>query len=131
MGLIDTIRPTLRGVVSSSSGLGESWFYRVITSAPTQQTNPQWGQWVTVDAVISGQHVAEIPDAKTGRLIQRSRQFFRITNAIALPNGSQVSKDKATIWAVDEITSSAGGTTKYLIGRDVTERAQSNRGGGP
>lgn len=131
MSLISTIRDTMRTkVLSSATGLGEAWSYRAITSAPTEQVAPTWATWATADALFSKQHLADIADPRSGKITQRVQAFLRFSDAIVLPIGSQVSIDQTTLWAVDEMTSSGGGTTQYLIGRSPAEAVRRPTGGG-
>ena len=131
MTLRSDIQTALRTVVSVTAGIGETWQYRKLTSAPGVDTRT-YGTATDIVGHQSGRTHSEKFQDERGAWVREERCSFRVSDATtALTQGDQLADPSSVYWAVVGIASSGVGTVRYDLSRLVPLYAEgSSRNGG-
>lgn len=131
MTLRADIQTQLRTVVGVTAGIGETWQYRRITSAPGVDTRTYGTLTDIVGHQISRSHTESFRDDQ-GVWMRKEQCSFRVAdNATELTQGDQLVDPSGIYWAVMGIASSGVGTRRYELAREVPLYSEgSSRKGG-
>ncbi len=131
MTLRADIQTQLRTVVSVTAGIGETWQYRVLTSAPGVDTRT-YGTATDIVGHQSNRTHSEAFENERGVWMRQERCSFRTSDgATELKQGDQLADPNSVYWAVTGIASSGVGTRRYELTRDVPLYAEgTSRNGG-
>ena len=121
----------LRAVVGVTAGIGETWQYRKLTSAPGVDTRTYGTATDIVGHQSNRVHSEAFEDAR-GAWVREERCSFRVSDATTeLTQGDQLADPSSVYWAVVGVASTGVGTRRYDLSRNVPLYAEgSSRGGG-
>lgn len=131
MTLRADIQTQLRTVTTITSGLGETWQYRKLTSAPGVDTRT-YGTATDIAGHQSARSHSEAFQDDRGVWMKQERCSFRVSDATTeLAQGDQLVDTASVYWAVASLGSCGVGTRRYELVRDVPFFAEgSSRKGG-
>lgn len=131
MTLRADIQTQLRTVVGVTAGIGETWQYRKLTSAPGVDTRT-YGTATDIAGHQTGRAHSEAFQDGRGAWVREERCSFRVSDATTeLTQGDQLVDTASVYWAVVGIASSGIGTRRYDLSRSVPLYAEgSSRNGG-
>jgi hypothetical protein len=132
MAIIDSMRGTLRRVPGL---LGETWTWRVRTSAPGVEPIT-FSATSSLPALFTGMHIGLEDDPKTNSRKRMARARLRVSDLVVIPFGAEAIEPDGTVWSVGgqvgdgPVESSGIGTIAYHLQRELTSAVGMNRGGG-
>lgn len=131
MTLRADIQTQLRTVVGVTAGIGETWQYRQITSAPGIDTRTYGTLTDIVGHQVNRSHTETFQNER-GVWMKQERCSFRVPDSTTeLKQGDQLVDTASVYWAVIGIVSSGVGTRRYELARDVPLYTEgSSRNGG-
>ncbi len=131
MTLRADIQTQLRLVTSVTDGIGETWQYRLLTSAPGVDTRT-YGTATNIVGHQSNRTHSEGFQNDQGVWMRQEKCSFRTSDALQeLKQGDQLSDPSSIYWAVVGVASTGVGTRRYELTRDVPLYAEgTSRNGG-
>lgn len=131
MTLRADIQTQLRDVVSVTSGIGETWQYRAVSSAPGVEPRT-YGALTDLVGHQSNRSHSEAFQDNRGAWVRQERCGFRVSDATTeLTQGDQLVDPNGIYWAIVGIMSTGVGTRRYDLVRDVPLYGEgTSRGGG-
>jgi len=130
MTLRDDIATVLRTVVSVTTGIGETWQYRQMTSAYDVEPRT-YGTAANIVGHQANRTHSEPFRTEAGLWLRSERCSFRAAdNTTELKQGDQLSDPNSVYWSVVGIASTGVGTFRYDLSREVPLMADAGHNGG-
>lgn len=128
MTLRDTITTALREVVSATTGIGETWTYRQLTSAYDAEAKT-YGTAANIVGHQSNRTHTEPYRTDLGVWVRSERCGFRVAdNTTELKQGDQLTDPNGVYWNVSGVLSTGVGTRRYDLSREVPLFADAGHG---